>query len=60
MAISNTYMAGITYFIFIKIMVALDSSYSTKFKRLRVQVSIPFIAKEIVIIRLSVTGGGHV
>ena len=37
---------------FIKIMVALDSSHT-------VQVSIPFIAKDIAILRLSVTGGGH-
>ena len=28
-------------------------------KRLRVQVSIPFIAKDIAIIRIMVTGGGH-
>ena len=28
-------------------------------KRLQVQVSIPFVAKEIAIIRLSVTGGSH-
>ena len=28
-------------------------------KRLRVQVSIPFIAKHIAILRLLVTGGGH-
>ena len=56
---------GLYSFIFIsfaKIIVALDSSYIntyTAVKRLRVQVSIPFIAKDIAIIRILMTGGGH-
>ena len=44
---------------FIKIIVPLDSTYFKHIKRLQVQVSIPFNAKEVGIIRLLVTGGGH-
>ena len=40
-------------------MVALDFSYFKIIKRFRVQVSIPFIAKDIAIIRLSLNGGSH-
>ena len=58
----NTYMAGITVFNFhqdngcIGFIILILKKH---LKRRRVQVSIPFIAKDIAIIRLSVTGGGH-
>ena len=41
------------------ITVELDSSYLKHVKRLRVHVSISFIAKDIAILRLSLTGGDH-
>ena len=49
----NTYMAGIIYVIFIKIMVALDASY---FKPYKNEFKLPKIAKDIWIIYMDFRG----
>ena len=53
----NTYMTGITLFNFIQYNGYIG--FIIHRKRLQVHVSIQFIANDIVIIRLLVTGGGH-
>ena len=53
-------MAGIALFFPIKIIVALDSAYFKTYKTSsNLCVSMPFIAKDIAIIRRLVTGGGR-
>ena len=55
----NTYMAGITLFFSSKKWLHWIRHTSNQIKQLRVQVSILLIAKYLAIIRLSVTGCGH-
>ena len=52
-------MTGITLFYFHKTFSCIGFNIFQDIKRLRVQISIPFRAKYIAVIRLSVTGGGH-
>ena len=55
----NTYVAGITFICYQNNGSIGFLTLSKHIKRLRVQVSIPFIAKYIAIISLSVIGGSH-